>query len=294
MFRYEDLLEEVAEFSRRGVETGEIGKSVLGRSIPYVFIGDKTKPCLIVQGAIHAREHITALLVVCQAKYLLKNSHLKLLGGVYFLPMTNPDGVKLCQEGVGFLKNKQLKSNLIAINRGKTDFSLWKANVNGVDLNTNFDACWGEGERNVFCKASENYVGKQPFCEPESQALRDFTLQVSPVCTLSYHAKGEQIFWRFCQDQESLAVHRRLAEGLANQTGYQLVSGEGSCGGYKDWCIQTLKIPAFTLEVGNDKFSHPFPYKQFDNVYFPNEDIPRRLLNSVVTIDQTESRSLQK
>ena len=87
--------------------------------------------------------------MVCQAKHLLKHPELLLDGGIYFIPMTNPDGVRLAQEGAGFIRNKELKKNLLQINGGP-DFSLWKANINGVDLNTNFDARWGQGKRNVF------------------------------------------------------------------------------------------------------------------------------------------------
>lgn len=282
MFTYGDLLNEMQLFCAHGIETGGIGNSTLGQRIPYVFVGNKNGNYLIVQGGIHAREHITSLLVVYLAKHLVKNPDLKMLGGIYFIPMTNPDGVRLCQEGVGFLKNKERKSNLIAVNNGKTDFSLWKANVNGVDLNVNFDADWGKGEKNEYVKGSENYVGVAPFSEAETHALRRFTETVKPLVTLSYHCKGEQIYWYFNQQPREKYRDKRYAEALKTLTGYTLCDRNGSAGGYKDWCIDKLKIPSFTLEVGNDKFSHPFPYDEFENILSQNEDLPRKLLNSVV------------
>lgn len=109
MFRYQDLLKEVELFEKHGVETGSIGDSTLGQATPYIFVGNKEGRCIIVQGGIHAREHITSLLVVCQAKHLLKHHELLLDGGIYFIPMTNPDGVRLAQEGAGFIRNKELK-----------------------------------------------------------------------------------------------------------------------------------------------------------------------------------------
>ena len=165
------------------METGNIGNSELGQQIPYIFVGKKNGNYMIVQGAIHAREHLTALLVVNLAKHLVKNPQLSLLGGIYFVPMVNPDGVRLCQEGVGFVGDKQRKSNLLAIN-GNSDFSLWKANVEGVDLNVNFDARWGEGAEIVaklrrkisfFCQGNEGACGiylqnqtlRYPFLPPE-------------------------------------------------------------------------------------------------------------------------------
>ncbi len=66
----------------------------------------------------------------------------------------------------------------------------------------------------------------------------------------------------------------------------------GSVGGYKDWCVEKLHIPAFTIEVGADKYSHPFPYSQLGEIVRQNEDLPRRLLNTVVK-DKSDVDSLQ-
>lgn len=280
MFSYDNLLHEVQLLCDYGVQTGVVGESFLRQRIPYVFVGKKGGKCMVVQGAMHAREHLTALLVLNLAKYLVKNHSLRIDGGIYFVPMVNPDGVRLCQEGVGFVQDKQLKSNLLAIN-GSSDFSLWKANAEGVDLNVNFDARWGEGEQNGFFRSSQNYVGKYPFCATESRALARFTQMLKPCVTLSYHLKGEEIYWEFAQQGHRKFRDRRYAEMIAKYTGYKVVASKGSVGGYKDWCVDKLKIPAFTIEVGNDKYAHPFPYAQFSQIFNQNKDLPRRLLNSV-------------
>lgn len=282
LFGYNDLIEEVREFNRRGVETGVVGTSELGQSIPYIFVGTKNGNNMIVTAAIHAREHLTALVAVCLAKYLLKHADLPLYGGIYFVPMVNPDGMRLCQEGVGFVDDKERKSNLIAINGGSTDFSLWKANIDGVDLNVNFDARWGEGANNVFYRAPSDYVGKLPFCAKETRALAEFTRMLKPCVTLSYHLKGEEIYWDFGQSGTARQRDYALAVALSKHTGYALVDDRGSVGGYKDWCIAEFGIPSFTVEVGDDKFPHPFPYTELRNILTQNEDLPRRLLNTVV------------
>lgn len=282
LFSYTDLLKEMQLFARHGVETGIVGDSETGQQIPYVFVGKKNGNNMIVLGAIHAREHLTALVTLCLAKYLVKHSDLPIYGGIYFVPMVNPDGVRLCQEGVGFVGDKQRKANLIAVNGGSTDFSLWKANADGVDLNVNFDAKWGEGRQNVFFRAPSNYVGKAPFSAKETRAVKQFTEFIKPVVTLSYHLKGEEIYWDFGQVGERRNRDFALAASLAKYTGYVLVDDRGSTGGYKDWCVSQFGIPSFTVEVGNDKFSHPFPYSELRTILAQNEDLPRRLLNSVV------------
>lgn len=281
MFRYADLLDEMQMFCRYGVETGIVGESELKQQIPYVFVGQKNGNYMIVQGAIHAREHLTALLVVCLAKHLVKNSHLPLDGGIYFVPMVNPDGVRLCQEGVGFVADKQRKSNLLTINGG-SDFTLWKANADGVDLNVNFDAHWGEGVQNGFFKSSQNYVGRAPFSAAETRALAEFTMRIRPIVTLSYHLKGEEIYWEFNQTSHRRLRDERYAQAISRYTGYPIVNLKGSVGGYKDWCVEKLQIPAYTIEVGNDKFEHPFPYDQLSVILQQNLDLPRKLLNTVV------------
>ena len=50
---------------------------------------------------------------------------------------------------------------------------------------------------------------------------------------------------------------KRGAEIIASATGYKPVIIYGSAGGYKDWCIQKLKIPAYTIECGSDSLEHP-------------------------------------
>lgn len=281
MFLYNNLLNEIQLFCDHGVETGIVGESELGQQIPYVFVGKKNGNYMIVQGAIHAREHLTALVTVCLAKYLVANPSLRLDGGIYFVPMVNPDGVRLCQESVGWIKDKRRVSNLVAINGGE-DFSLWKANADGVDLNVNFDARWGEGAQNVFYPAAQNYVGSEPLSAAESKALANFTERIKPLITLSYHLKGEEIYYEFGQNLRRLKRDKRYAEAISSYTGYAVRKVYGSVGGYKDWCIDKLHIPSYTIEVGADEFPHPFPYSQLSKIVSQNKDLPRRLLNTVI------------
>lgn len=281
MFGYLDLLHEVELFCKNGIETGIVGESELHQQIPYIFVGKKNGNRMIVQGAMHAREHLTALLVVGLAKHLVKNPQLRLDGGIYFVPMTNPDGVRICQEGVGWIEDKELRKNIVTIN-GSRDFSMWKANAYGVDVNVNFDAKWGKGCQNSFCKGAQNYVGKHPFSTAEARCLAEFTERLRPCVTLSYHLKGEEIYWDFGQRGHRRFTDEKYAHAIAKYTGYKVVDDKGSVGGYKDWCIEKLKIPSFTIEVGNDKYSHPFPYALYPTILQQNIDLPRRLFNSVV------------
>ena len=235
-------------------EKFSIGTSVLGQPIPCMQLGEG-RPVVIVQYAIHAREWITSLLALEQIRNFFAR------GTFYFLPVTNPDGVALATNDFSFFTdNVAIATKLEALRRlngNRTDFSLWKANARGVDLNVNFDADWGTGAQNVNVPAGENYVGEFPVSEPETRALVAFTKRVRPDATLSYHAKGEEIYWYFNQTESDCERDFSIARSLAACTGYAARYTPGSVGGYKDWCISAFKIPAFTIEVGSDSLKHP-------------------------------------
>lgn len=227
-----------------------IGKSLFGHSM-YAFKVGEGAPVGLVQYAIHGREYITAKLAFEQYKIGLKK------GSCWFVPLVNPDGALLSQVGLSSVKNQADRARLLALNGGNEDFSLWKANGRGVDLNVNFPARWGTGAKNVQTAGAENNIGEAPLSEPETLALKNFTEEIQPDYTVSYHTKGEEIYWYFYQSTHTCPRDKALAEALARATGYPLAEIMGSAGGYKDWCIETLQIPAFTIEVGQDGLSHP-------------------------------------
>ena len=212
-------------------------------------------PVGIITYAIHGREFITAKLAIVHFQT-------GVYGSAWLVPLVNPDGALLSQIGLQSAPKREWEK-LRNINGGRWDFSLWKANGRGVDLNVNFDAEWGKGKKNVFAASPENFVGKTPFSEMETKALRDFTLQIQPNYTLSYHTKGEEIYWYFGQSEKQKKRDEALAKSLSQATMYPLKKTYGSVGGYKDWCIQHLKIPAFTVEAGSDSYAHPLRENAF-------------------------------
>lgn len=232
-------------------EKGVIGYSEEGRRIPFFKVKKTDFPVVIVQSAIHAREYITTYLLLRCIDYF---DVVGKVGTVYFLPCVNPDGVNIC------LKGKPL----------------YKANARLVDLNVNFDAFWGEGEKNLKTPSFENYIGEFAFSEKESRALRDFTNFVKPDGTLSFHSKGEVIYYGF-RDFETNERDFCIAKELSKVNGYQVEIAKNSVGGYKDWCIKELKIPSFTIEVGSDELVHPIKEDKLDEIFDKNKDLLLRL-----------------
>lgn len=219
------IFEEVKDFYRSyGGRKCVIGYSFRGKEIFAFHIGSGTGRQFLAAYAIHGREWITARLALRHLGTGIKR------GGGWVVPLVNPDGAFICE----------------------SVRPLWKANARGVDLNCNFDADWGSGRLNTRMRGGENCIGDFPFSETETAALRDFTLKVRPYVTLSFHTKGEEIYWQFNGRGD-----KRGADILAEATGYRPKLIYGSAGGYKDWCIQKLHIPAYTIECGSDKLSHP-------------------------------------
>ena len=264
-----------------GADVAYIGTTVGGRMIPCAHIGSYCGRQIVIQGAIHAREHITALLVVKQIYYTLERYLNTLEGGIFFAPNMNPDGSELCQFGLESVENAETRKFLLRINGANgTDFTYWKANLNAVDLNTNFAARWGTGQYNVRAPSPSDYIGPYPVSEPETQALVRLTNDLRPALTISYHARGEEIYWEFFQNVSRAVRDRAVGAELAQATGYALIDGDlSSAGGYKDWCIQDFRIPAYTIETVNNRYGYPIDYAVIGEIFEQNKDIPKLALD---------------
>lgn len=279
---FQDLLQRIVDLQDEGFELFSIGQSTLGKNILATHIGDFNGTQIIIQGGIHSREYISTLLMIEQARYIKQNNLIS-EGGIYFLFLTNPDGAEIALDGLENIPCEITRQYLLLGNGGIEDFSLFKANVNLVDLNTNFDADWGEGRQNTFCPNSENFIGFYPNSEREVQNLINFTLRIRPALTISYHSKGEVIYYGFTgEDEEDILRDQAIGEQLSSATTYPLIFTENSAGGYKDWCIRNLRIPSYTIEVGNPVLNHPIGEENLSEIFEQNKDVPSLALNLAI------------
>ena len=282
MYTYYNLMADVKNLEKMGANIENIGKTVAGVSIPSIHIGDYSPNQIIIQGAIHAREYVTSELIVRQAYHTITKYGSTFNGGIYFVPMVNIDGVALCQYGLSAVPVLR-RSFLAEVNGGSTNFTLWKANINAVDLNTNFNARWGTGVQNVRYPAPANYIGPYPNSEPETRALVELTNLIKATLTISYHAEGQEIYWEFYQVEPEKSRDKKIGEELAKITTYKLIDGTlGSAGGYKDWCIEKLKIPAYTIEIIPSSVPFPIPSSALIPEWSKNKDVPYKALNLIL------------
>lgn len=276
---YQELISRILQLQEEGLEIFNVGASTLNKNILATHVGKYDGTQIIIQAGIHSREWVTSLLLVEQARYL-HNNELVTDGGIYFVFITNPDGVEIALDGIDTVECEITRNYLISANNGSDDFSQYKANINLVDLNTNFDANWGGGSQNVFCPATENFVGFYPNSEREVLNLINLTLKNKPLLTISYHSKGNVIYYGFeGETDENIMRDRQIGEVLSEITAYPLIFTENSTGGYKDWCVNTLKIPSYTIEVGDEGLPHPVTEEYLPEIFLRNKDIPLTALN---------------
>ena len=67
---------------------------------------------------------------------------------------------------------------------------------------------------------------------------------------------------------EYLHTHK---QSMVNQR--EIGADVDSFAGYKDWCVEKLGIPAFTIENGANEWGVPVPIEHFDEIYRCSRDI---------------------
>ncbi|MEC2076645.1 M14 family metallopeptidase [Metabacillus fastidiosus] len=249
-----------------------IGNSVLGREIPEMVIGTGNKR-VHYNGSFHANEWITTPVIMTFLNdYLLSLTNQNTIRGrltfplyqqtsLSVVPMVNPDGVNLVLNGP---PAEPWRSRVIGWNNGSRDFSGWKANIRGVDLNDQFPARWElERARNPKTPGPRDYGGESPLSEPEAISMAELTRKHDFARVLAFHTQGEVIYWGFenLEPPEAEVIVREFSR----VSGYTPVKTIESYAGYKDWFIQDWRRPGYTIEVGRG--INPLPITQFDEIY---------------------------
>jgi peptidoglycan hydrolase-like protein with peptidoglycan-binding domain len=265
------------------IETKIIGKSVDGRNIYAVKLGFGEKE-IFMNGSHHAREHMTTnVLMEMIDEYARAYAGKEYFGGywvrgvlnkvsIWFVPMVNPDGVMLVQQGASSAKNPE---KVIKINKGSKDFSSWKANVRGVDLNRQYPAEWEHIRGNTGKPTPDNYKGKAPLTEPEVQAIVNFTNSHNFKTAVAYHSSGQIIYWWFHNKEKHYSRDKKIANSVSKITGYSLVkpTKNPSGGGYTDWIIQAKGIPGLTIEISPYTYGKPVPLKYWSSIWKQNRTV---------------------
>lgn len=258
------------------IRSRSIGNSVMGKELTELRVGRGAKS-VHMNGSFHANEWITTpILMETFNNYLLALTNMDSIRGLYLspfyesvllslVPMVNPDGVDLVVNGLP--DEEPYRSDVLEINNGSTDFSDWKANIRGVDLNNQYPALWEEDAEGKPTQPSpRDFPGEAPLTEPESIAMADLTTESDFSHVLAYHTQGKVIFWGFqgLEPPES----ETIVNEFSRVSGFRPIQYVDSYAGYKDWFIQDWRRPGFTVELGQGV--NPLPIEQFDEIYEEN------------------------
>ena len=256
---YNSVKHEVYNFKKRhnGVKVFSIGTSVGGKRIYCLGIGTLLKSVLYI-GGVHASEWLTINALLTFANELGERSDndpsfssLLSKRGIMIVPCLNPDGVEIAVKSKG-------------------ELSRYNANLNGVDLNHNFDAGFDECKKiekqnHIFLPSFRQYGGEYPESEPETHALCTLCNLFEPNRAYALHSQGEEIYYSYNSIEHPQS--KEIAEKLAQVSGYKLATQSGLCShaGFKDWFILKKNLPAFTIEMG--KGENPLPPNEFRTHY---------------------------
>lgn len=236
----------------------------------------------------------------------------------YIVPMSNPDGVSISQLGESAAENESVremmraayardKETLIYMEDTNGDYmwydaykwknfskeasgypdiisyedylEQWKANAGGVDINRNFDAQW-EGIQQKELPGGAFFKGYQANSEPETQILMEAMNQRSFEFVISYHARGQLIYY------DTLGISAELsrkslefASTCEDLIGYRIVNTKDSAsvemGGFSDWIMLEKNIPAITIEMG--KRPCPLLSDEFIPIWVRNRELWAKL-----------------
>lgn len=274
-----------------------LANTVDGRQIYHVVVGNPQAPHqILVHAGIHAREYIVSqlamreiasLLVMQQGNLLYQGQSVAALlqnTCIHFVPMVNPDGITLVQGGIDALNTEAAKAQVQSIIAadGATNVSSylrqWKNNINGVNLNRNFDAYWQEATPKVNHPSNMNYKGTAAECEIESKVLADLCRQIMPDYTISYHTQGRVIYWYFGETGTYKAKAQYLANVVHQNSGYEISNtwSQTDAAGFKDWAELKLDIPSVTIECGHG--TSPVSESQISQIWEENDGILPDLL----------------
>jgi len=294
-YSYEQMVKDIKALEKQYpelIQTGLIGQSVEGRELPLIKLGTGGKNIFLC-GAHHAREYITSTYLMKMADeyaYAYANGgdfdgrDIKSLVDdftVYIVPMVNPDGVNLVQNGPEAAKDPDEVKKIKML---KSSYSEWKANIRGVDLNRQYPVSWDVKASNTDVPSSEMYKGSAPASEPEVQAVMKLCNEVSFELAVSFHSKGEIIYWADSGTVDAIPAARGLAETLSQTTGYEVmpVSEDPAVygAGFENWFRAEFSRPGFCIELTpSSGDSLPSDDKQFEKlVWSKTKDLGIQLM----------------
>jgi len=298
LYSYAEMMEDLNELQRYYPECVKVetrGKSYQGRAIPVVTFGNPTaQQKVMIQSAIHAREYLSAQLVMAMLEHYAKNystgsyqgrslRDLFQQVGLVILPMVNPDGVEIAQKGEKGAKTEDVRLWIRQHTQAGVSHTQIKSNARGVDLNRNFQNGFGKDRKVKWNKDYSHYPGEYPHSEIESQLLLTIAQEHNYVCFLNYHTCGNLVYYGCKNASERVNTKAlKMSQLIKRHTGFPLYGPTTSpeCGSWADEVEVLYGRPSATIELGT---RNPVPIAEFSDLYKKNlwiwADLARTIVN---------------
>jgi len=198
-----------------------VGTSIQGREIYAIRItgsgDDSGRRALLYTGGQHAREWVSISTSMYIADRFVRDYGVDprttdLLDAtiVYIIPVVNPDGYEFTWTTQRLWRKNRRN------NPGSSFF--------GVDLNRNWGYEWG-GQGSSGATWSDIYRGAAPFSEPETAAVRDFTLARDNIAAhVDIHSYSQLVLSPWGYTQTDVAPDACHLDGLAQEMADEIFS----------------------------------------------------------------------
>lgn len=256
-----------------------------GRPIPIIHFGDSlADKFVMVQSTMHAREFMATQLTMAMLEYYTSNYETEVFNGkkltelfkgirFIILPMVNPDGVEISQNGIVGAVTDDVKEWLSKCEEAGTTLTQIKANALGVDINRNFRNGFGKAKYARGRKDLYHYMGPQPYSEVESRLLLKVSQRHQYSCFLNYHTSGNLIFYGCMNARKDVNEKAHiLAARIKKLTGYPCFGPKSAkpSGTWADEVEIIYKRPSVTIELGT---KNPVPIEEFKSIYNKNINV---------------------
>ncbi|MGL4790292.1 MAG: M14 family zinc carboxypeptidase, partial [Anaerotignaceae bacterium] len=186
----------------------------------------------------------------------------------HIMPMVNPDGVNIVQNGFGASLNQSNLVNMIK-NDGAATYgsAAWKANSRGVDLNRNFSSGWYNKIVNEFkttAPASSRFGGYSPESEIETQTMVAYLNTINPQAVLSFHTQGQIVYASTKGEAE-----RKIARNISIESGFPVNTNNNPHGTFQDYIDEKYNVFYACIELCKYVGPYPYPNENFDKVWSP-------------------------
>ena len=256
---------------------------------------DEDEPKMLILGQCHAEEIYGLEIAIELIEWFLNpfNSENSIYlqsifsimsnSEVWIVPTHNPEGLEVVHGyydiNNNWLQDESFRKNKFDANmNGIFDFVLGVGDdVDGVDLNRNYDFNWIFGDDfnqlDSGCSTNPSYLsnfdyyrGTEPFSEPEIRAIRDFTLENNFLLSIAYHSSrsgcvAEKVIYPWIWEDDKSApdidviseLGIEISQKIPTQDGlsyYYPTNSKSMRGNAHDWLYANTGCIQYLIEVG--------------------------------------------